>query len=99
MYFIISWDIPDASWDKANDAMLRCLEGHLTVKPLTTFYLVEIASTDEYRAMLKRLQETASEHRLNFLSVAVSSYSLWGGWLPLDKFPELRKITKSDPLG
>lgn len=81
MHFIVSWDIPDASWDVVNRRMLDCFKGYEQERPVSTVYLVKVGSLMEYQIIFGEMQQVAKETGLRFISCALFSFAGWDGWL------------------
>lgn len=94
MYFVVSWDIPDASWDQRNENMKACFSHYEWIKPLSTFYLVKCSSAQDYSAILSQMQTLASNGKgVWFVSAIIYSSSGWDGWLNKEDWPKIREIT------
>lgn len=58
MHFAVSWDIPVSTPNRADfeTKLIDCFRSFQHVKPLTTFYIIKVASQNEYSNVLTNLQ-------------------------------------------
>ncbi|MDD4970218.1 MAG: hypothetical protein PHT07_12405 [Paludibacter sp.] len=58
MHFIVSWDIPTATnnRDGFERQLIDCFNSYQHVKPLTTFYIINVPSQTDYSNIFTNLQ-------------------------------------------
>ena len=100
MHIVISWDIhaKGARWDEINDEMKECLSGYSWVKPLTTFYVVQVSGNEDRTRLKKALVDVCRNYpkMINLIVSPTMQGGSYGGWLPKSLWPKLRKRTREE---
>ena len=93
MHVVVSWDIKTTAprWDVIDGMMRAALKPHSWVRPLSTFYIVRVASETERIALKLRLLEVVTDvpERVHFLVSPAMIGGNYTGWLPRDMWPKV----------
>lgn len=101
MYFIVSWDISavEPQWSRIDEQMRNCLKGFQQVRPVNTYYIVNVASAQQYEdinASLKRIAESQTA-AVYFIMTPLYTDPVtarnFRGWLPKDRWDKITPIT------
>lgn len=86
MHFALSWDITAENnrWKEINDQMHAVVAAYSWVKPLTTFYIVKVASQAEWDKILNTLGTIAKENKekIHFVMTPLMNGGRYNGILP-----------------
>ena len=101
MHIVVSWDIQtdakSAKWIEVNGKLREGLKGYSWVRPLTTFYVVRVASDADRTVIRDRLVEAAKPAGIT-VHIVISPAMAGGrydGFLPKDTWGKLNE--RSDP--
>lgn len=98
MHVVISWDIKEdgEERERLNKELKACFESCSWVKPLTTFYIVKIKSIDQREEIKDCLVDVckANPGKVNLLIGPATESGSYGGWLPKDLWPKVKKRTQ-----
>lgn len=92
MHVVISWDISNKlRWEELNDRLKSCIASHSWVKPLSTLYVVRVASLQDRDLIMQRLIDVAKQNPndINILCTPVMSGGSYHGWLPQNMWSEI----------
>lgn len=99
MHIVICWDIKGSNPRRSeiNTKLKGCLKGYSWVRPLSTFYVVKIASDAQRTAIKKSMTEVVSSipDKVHFVISPTMAGGRYGGWLPRSMWDKLNK--RSDP--
>ena len=97
MHTIISWDIKAEGdeWEALNTSLRNCLDGYSWVKPLTTFYVVQLDDASERQELKDCLTEVcrANPKKINLIIAPAMEGGSYGGWLPKTLWPKIKQRT------
>lgn len=100
MHIIVSWDIKSESneWLEINKELRDCLKGFSWAKPLKTFYIVKIDSSEERELIRLSLLEVCRKNPkiLNLLISPIIEEEKYSGWLPKPMWDKIRERTEED---
>lgn len=95
MHFIVSWDIPNtASRLSQEERLVQCFAQHPYVKPLTTFYIVQVPDDAAFQAV--RLALNAAGQQIPQARLVCSPLMVGGrysGLLLLEEWANLNKLS------
>ena len=98
MHFIVSWDIrvSGPKVNKINAAMKKGLSGYSWVRPLKTFYIVNVNSQDDWDSIRKSLVSTVNKYprMVIFVMSPLMEGGKYYGILPKELWPKIRKRTE-----
>ncbi|MBU0482872.1 MAG: hypothetical protein KKG47_17410 [Proteobacteria bacterium] len=98
MHVVVSWDIEAEGdqWDQLNGEMKKCLSGYSWVKPLTTFYIVQVSGNQGRTRLKDALVAVCQEHPklIHFVISPAMRGGLYSGWLPKSLWPTIRQRTR-----
>lgn len=98
MHFVVSWDIEAKSdrWNTINLDLRGTLDGHSWVRPLSTFYIVKIASQEQWNKIFAAITEKRKGYP-EVIRVVMSPLMRGGrynGLLPKDMWEKVNKRTE-----
>lgn len=100
MHIAVSWDIAaqGQTWQHENNRLLDVIKPYSWVRPLNTFYVIQVADADARKAILNGLQQAAQTAVFGTqVHVLVSPLMLGGsyeGFLPTSTWAELNARTQ-----
>ena len=98
MHVALSWDISASGdrWTKINDAMKEPIKGYSWVRPLTTFYVVKVQSTQDRDSLVDRLISVAKTfpEKIHFVISPVMTGGGYSGWLPKELWELINQRTQ-----
>lgn len=98
MHIVISWDIStkDQRWDEIDKKLREGLSGYSWARPLSTFYVVWIASEADRGAIRDRLVEVARSvtETVHIVLSPMMSGGQYDGFLPKDMWEKLKERSK-----
>ncbi|WP_144401577.1 hypothetical protein [Isoalcanivorax pacificus] len=98
MHIVISWDISAEGnrWNTINDEMKECLSGYSWVRPLKTFYVVKVNSSNHREQLITALQSVAKSNseKIHFVASPAMTGGSYNGWLPKDLWDKIGERTK-----
>jgi hypothetical protein len=93
MHCVVSWDISEGvpARSTLEQKMLTVLQPHSWIRPLTTFYIVQVAGQIAYNSMIAQLISVAQQHpnRINVVVTPLMSGGQYNGLLPGNLWPEI----------
>ena len=96
MHFIISWDIPNtANRPQYEQQLIACFENNKYIKPLSTFYIVQVLSQTEYSSIWTKLEtigRTIPGFRM-LISPSINN-ARYNGLLSADDWTKINEITE-----
>lgn len=97
MHIAVSWDISAAGerWNKINDEMRECLKSYSWVKPLSTFYVIQVSSETDRSNIQSSLQKIAQKvsENISFVITPLMQSGTYTGWLPRQTWNEINART------
>jgi hypothetical protein len=101
MYFIVSWDISavEPQWSRIDELMRNCIKGFPQVRPVNTYYIVKVATDQEYEQINTLLRGVAESQTAAVYFIMTPLYRLpvtatnFRGWLPKDLWEKITAIT------
>ncbi|MEX2359606.1 MAG: hypothetical protein WD803_00850 [Gammaproteobacteria bacterium] len=98
MHVALSWDIKAVSprWTEINDDMKEQLNGYSWVRPLSTYYVVNVQSAQDRDELVDKLVGVAKRHTetIYFVVTPVMTGGGYNGWLPKDLWDKINQRTK-----
>lgn len=98
MHVVVSWDIKTEGprWSEIDDGMRTALKPHSWVRPLSTFYIVRVASDVERRLLKDRLREvvTSVPEKVHYIVTPAMVGGSYSGWLPKDMWEKINLRTQ-----
>jgi len=100
MHISLCWNIfagNEAQKKTAEEALQAELKGYSWVRPLSTFYVVKIASGEERDQLVGRLIAVAKQSpvRINFIvTPALTGPGGYNGWLPRSLWQKINDTAK-----
>jgi hypothetical protein len=95
MHFVVSWDISATGdeWTRLNEQMREKLKPYSWVRPLTTFYVVQVPSQETWDFILRTLTEFSKNNssKINFVMTPLMSGGRYNGVLPPNMWEEINK--------
>jgi hypothetical protein len=87
LHFVLSWDISTPGFpprDTIENEMLRPLAALQFVRPLTTFFVVQVSSQQSWNSLLEALTRVAQRYpgRVNFIMSPLMTGGIYNGFLP-----------------
>jgi len=99
VHIVISWDIKasEPQWGEIDEKLKATFSGYSWVRPLTTFYVLKIASEADRALLRDRLVAVAraSSSTVHIVISPAMSGGRYDGFLPGDAWPKLN--ARSDP--
>lgn len=95
MHFIVSWDIPaTANRDTFENQLIDCFRKFRFVKPLTTFYIIEIPGQVEYNNIITALSAVGrTQPSFRFVTSPIMNGGRYNGLLINDEWTLINQIT------
>ena len=97
MHIAISWDInaEDQRWKSIDRQMRKAIRQYSWVRPLSTFYVVEISSKADRNIIVDNLLKVAESvsETVHFLATPLMASGLYDGYLPEDSWDEINERT------
>ena len=97
MHCVVSWDIKSEgeAWKLLNDQLLEQLKGYSWVRPLNTFYIVQISSQENWTALLNKFQTVAKPglDKIHLVMSPAMQGGRYDGMLPNSTWEEINKRT------
>ena len=97
LHIAISWDITANGdrWTTLNQQMLEVLKPYSWVRPLSTFYIVQIHTESARGAMHSALESVAkaAPERIHFLISPAMQGGRYDGYLPGTTWPKINERT------
>lgn len=98
MHVALSWDISASGerWTQINNAMREQFKGYSWVRPLRTFYVIKVQSTDDRDALVNRIVEVTKgfTETIHFVVTPVMSGGGYNGWLPQELWDKINQRTQ-----
>ncbi len=99
MHFVVSWDISASGerWKTLNDKMREKLSAYSWVRPLTTLYVVKVASQETWDSILTALTDVCKENpkEINFIMTPLMNGGQYNGWLPEGTWKEVNERSQA----
>ena len=97
LHIAVSWDIPatDDRWKALNEQMLEALKPYSWVRPLSTFYIVQIHSESARGGIQSALEAVAkaAPERIHFLISPAMQGGKYNGYLSSGAWPKINERT------
>ncbi|WP_412469904.1 MULTISPECIES: hypothetical protein [unclassified Halobacteriovorax] len=86
MHVIVSWDITGSSedWTRVNSSLLDIMAPYPWVRPLSTFYILQLSNDSIRQSIISQMQGVASREvniKVSFIVSPIITYSNYDGWL------------------
>jgi hypothetical protein len=98
MHALVSWDIKSEGdeWNRINEAMRECLRGYSWVKPLSTFYIVQIDDATDRADLKDDLVSVCKQNpgKVHFVISPALTGDSYSGWLPKTLWPKIKQRTQ-----
>jgi hypothetical protein len=98
MHVALSWDInaSGARWTTINDALRGELKNYAWVRPLATFYIVNISTAEQRDGIVDALSAVARRfsETINFVVTPPMIGGGYNGWLPKDLWDKINERAK-----
>lgn len=93
MHFVVSWDInaQGAEWNQHNEGLKTVLKPYSWARPLTTFYIVNVPSQQEFDFILNSLTQYSQSFpgKINIVMSPLMSGGRYNGVLPQNMWDEI----------
>ncbi|MDR3303998.1 MAG: hypothetical protein LBS86_06265 [Treponema sp.] len=99
MHIIVSWDISDDDdWDKIDEELKQCIMDYSWVKPLTTFYIIQIDDSAERSKIKKSLLNICQKYKtdINIVISPIIEEGRYAGWLPKKIWSAIKERTAEE---
>ncbi|MFY0483470.1 hypothetical protein ACI6PS_12775 [Flavobacterium sp. PLA-1-15] len=96
MHFIVSWDIPATipNRETFENQLRECFRQFRFVKPLTTFYIIEVPSQIEYNNIISALSTLGrTQPGFRFVVSPIMNGGRYNGLLQNDEWTLINQIT------
>ena len=97
LHIAVSWDIGATGerWKALNQQMLKVLKPYSWVRPLSTFYIVQIRTESVRGTMQSALEAVAkaAPERIQFLISPAMQGGRYNGYVSRDTWPEINERT------
>lgn len=97
LHIAISWDISatDDRWTALNDQLLAVLKPYSWVRPLSTFYIVQIHTESARKTIQSALEAVAkaAPEQIHVLISPAMQGGRYDGYLPGDTWPQINERT------
>jgi hypothetical protein len=96
MHFVVSWDISETPQRQYIEQQLQqVLLPYVPIKPLTTFYIVQVLTQTEYSTIIQRLTAVAQVYPqwVRFVVTPLMVGGSYNGWLDAGYWPEIQRRT------
>lgn len=94
MHCVVAWNVvaTGATGREVNEALRECLRGYSWVRPLPSFYIVQIADEYVWAVIRASLVEVARAHpkAVNIVVSPAMEGGTYAGWLPKKLWPAIR---------
>jgi hypothetical protein len=98
MHIALSWDITASGprWTTINDALREELKYYPWVRPLSTFYIVNISTGEQRDSIVDALTAVAKRfpEKIYFVVTPPMSGGGYNGWLPKDLWDKINERAK-----
>jgi hypothetical protein len=95
VHFVVSWDISAQGQRRTtiDEALKKALGTHSWVRPLTTFYVVQVYGTPAYDQVIDSLTRVAQAYPsdVHLVITPLMSGGVYNGFLPSNLWPEIQK--------
>ena len=97
MHCVVSWDIKSEgeAWKRLNNQLVEQLKGYSWVRPLNTFYIVQISSQAHWASLLGKFQAVVKDDskEINLVMSPAMQGGRYDGMLPKDTWEEINNRT------
>lgn len=96
MHITVSWDIKNCDmdeWNELNDNLKKTFKNYSWVKPLSTYYIVQINDFDDRKIIRQELINLCkiNKGKINVIISPIIEEGKYSGWLPSKLWEKIKK--------
>ena len=96
MHITVSWDIKNCDtdeWNELNDSLKKTFKNYSWVKPLSTYYIVQINDFDDRKIIRQELINLCkiNKGKINVIISPIIEEGKYSGWLPSKLWEKIKK--------
>ena len=96
MHFVLSWDISATgpARERIEQRLKQVIQPYSWVRPLTTFYIIQVHSQREWDTILNDLNRTIGSDPVQFVMTPLMSGGKYNGGLSQDLWDEINQRSR-----